>query len=139
PAIFRLASAPGQYESQPWLRTSRNVVLPSSSAPGHYLLTVQPGSEDEIPREPKIGCSMVPISINHSARESDLRCLSQEELAASLSGSRDAVIRTKLNSDVILSDLRSGRDLWRFALLAALVLLGAESLVAWRTHSEAAG
>jgi hypothetical protein len=139
PAAFRLVSAStGSYESLPWIRTPRALILPASATEGHYLMTVQPGSEEGVVRAPKVGCSIVPVSVNHSTHESNLTALSTDELPKLFPASTELAVRP-YSKDIssIISELRSGRDLWRWILIAAVALLCVESLVAWRWHSEA--
>jgi len=139
PAAFRLVSAAAaSYEPLAWMRTDRALILPSATTEGHYLITMQPGVSEGVVLEPKVGCSSVPVSVNHSARESTLDSVTDDELMAMFPAGSASV--QKFNSDMtpILADLRTGRDVWRYILFAALCLLILESLLAWRTPSEAA-
>ncbi len=142
PALFRLASAPGtkpQYEPLPWLQNSRAVVLPSTSRDGHYFLSMQPGAIEGMLTEPALDTDMIPISVNHSPRESDLEAIPVDDLKNYLPPSTQLTsYRLTDNSAAIVEALHTGRDLWRWTLLAALLVLGAESLVAWMSATEAA-
>lgn len=139
PATFRLtSSSSGSYEALPWIRTTRSLILPAAAAEGHYLMTVQPGSEEGVVHAPKVGCSVVPVSVNHSPRESVLAALNADELPKLLPTTEVAVRPYTNGAESIFADLHSGHDLWRWILIAAVVLLSAECLIAWRLHSEAA-
>lgn len=139
PALFRVSGIPVHYEPLPWYQAANSLILPSSQMDGHYYLTVQPGTDEGILKEPKIDTDMVPVSFNHSARESDLTVLSVEELQALLpSNSQVTAYRIANNPETISDALHSGRDLTRWILLLALAFLAVEGIVAWRSTSEAA-
>ncbi len=139
PAMFRVSGIPVHYESLPWYQTANALILPSSQLDGHYYLTVQPGTDEGILKEPKIDTDMVPVSFNHSTRESDLTVLSFEELQSYLPANTPTIAyRIGNNPGGIADALKSGRDLTRWILLLALAFLAVEGIVAWRSTSEAA-
>jgi hypothetical protein len=85
-----------------------------------------------------LGSRQVPISVNHATQESDLTPAAASDVAKLLPG---ALVTNKTlmgDAAAMVSDLRSGRDFWRWLLMAGLTVLLAESLVAWKWASGSA-
>jgi len=135
PALFRVnTGSPAQaYEALPWFRQNARLVLPEAAEPGHYLLAVRPDPAPGLLSEPGLGADVVPISVNHDPRESDLTPASVESITKQLPGAH-VVFATA--GTVAIGDLRSGRDIWRWLLIGALVFLLVEGVIAWRWASE---
>jgi hypothetical protein len=85
--------------------------------------------------QPGLGANVISASMNHDAAESDLNEISEDDLKAKFINGEINVASLKDGFDV--AELRQGRDLWRVFALAALLMLFAESLVAWRLPSDA--
>ncbi len=74
----------------------------------------------------------MPIAVNVDTRESDVTCLTEQELAESLQGTGLTVAS---NDTTLLADIataRTDRSSWRLFMIAALVFLVAEGLLADR-------
>ena len=139
-ACFRLAAqGPAyRYEPLPWLRSGERLVLPAAVEQGHYLLALRPGAGDGVLTEPGLGAAVTPVSVNHDVRESDLSALRAEDVPGRLRGARVTVTKPDEPVEAMLPSLGSGRELWRWLLLAGLATLVAEGLIGWRCASESA-
>jgi hypothetical protein len=74
----------------------------------------------------------MPVAVNVDTRESNVKCLPESDI---LSRFADSDIRVARSDDELLAaidEARTGRSFWRFLLLAGLVLLVVESLLADR-------
>jgi hypothetical protein len=142
PAIFRVSGTSGakaHYEPVPWLQCGRAVVLPSATREGQYYLSAQPGTSGGILYTPTFDSEMAPVSVNHSPSESNLEAIPVDELKNYLPKSTELTsYRLTDNSAPIVEALHSGRDMWRWMLLAALAVLAVEGILAWLSATEAA-
>ena len=132
PALFRWTGS--GYQALPWARQGDRLVMPPASEPGQYLLTVQPGAAPGLLSQPGLGARIIPISINHSGRESALGGLALAEVAALLPGATLTTERLVDGSATVPAD--PARGLWRLLAVIGLVVLVGESLIAWRTGSK---
>ncbi|MBM4018096.1 MAG: VWA domain-containing protein [Planctomycetes bacterium] len=72
-------------------------------------------------------------AVNVDARESDVRTLVGESLAAALSGLPVQILGPDvLNKAGAIRETRVGRELWRILMLAAIAVLALEGFLAWR-------
>ena len=114
------------------IASARTVQLPSAPEPGHYLLASVPGAQSGLLSEPPLGSALTPVSMNHSAAESDLTPLTAADLTRLLPGA-DITF-----APFVPTRLHTMSEFWRWLILAALLFLVTESLLAWRTASESA-
>lgn len=76
------------------------------------------------------------LVVNSPARESAIRPLEQDSYAELLGGSR-MVLKSGADVDAAIREGRYGRELWKLCLIAALLLLVAEMLIARTGRREA--
>lgn len=74
----------------------------------------------------------MPVAVNVDTRESNVACLTAPELIKSLQGTGIAVSATDAELSANITMARTGRASWRFFMMAGLVFLVAESLLADR-------
>lgn len=123
------------HEPLPWLLAGSSLHLPETARTGHYLLSVQPTAAADKLTQPGLGANIISASMNHVTAESDLTAISGDDLKSKFTNGEITVASLKDGFDI--AELRRGRDLWRVFALAALLMLIAESLVAWRLPSDA--
>lgn len=135
PELFRVGagSASQAFEPLPWYRQNDRLVMPEAQEPGHYLLAVRPDPAAGLLSDPGLGADIVPISVNHDPRESDLTPASVESVSKQLPGAHVAFATAGVET---IDDLRSGRDIWRWLLIGALIFLVVEGVIAWKRPSE---
>ena len=86
--------------------------MPEAAEPGQYLLSVRPDPAEGLLSEPSLGSDIVPISVNHDPRESDLAAGdARESIQKQLPGARWNSNRRAQT----LGDLHGGREMWRLA------------------------
>ncbi|MBT3202523.1 MAG: VWA domain-containing protein [Phycisphaerales bacterium] len=74
----------------------------------------------------------MPVAVNVDTRESDVACLSGDELRKSLKGTGITVSASETDLAADIEAVRMGRSSWRFFILAGLAFLIIESLLADR-------
>lgn len=74
----------------------------------------------------------MPVAVNVDTRESDVACLSKEELTERFKGSDVIIAEDEVALAAAIDTTRTGRTSWRFFLLAALAFLLIECLLADR-------
>lgn len=75
----------------------------------------------------------MPVAVNVDTRESNVACLTEPELIESLQGTGITVSATDAELSANIATARTGRSSWRFFMIAGLLFLVAESLLADRT------
>ncbi|HWE04840.1 MAG TPA: BatA domain-containing protein [Tepidisphaeraceae bacterium] len=135
PELFRVATqaGDGSYQALAWYRRNDRLVMPEAAESGQYLLAVRPDPAPGLLAEPGLGADIVPVSVNHDARESDLTPATAGSIEKQLPGARVS-LETATAAGVI--DIGSGRDLWRWLVTGALIFLLCEGVIAWRWASE---
>jgi hypothetical protein len=123
--------SPLAYEKQ-----DDRLVLPPAASPGHYLLTAIPGKQPGLRRDIGLGGSVSAVSINHDSSESDLPPLATSALETAWPGAKIEVKSLAQEPAALVAEMYSGRDLWRWLLGLALVVLVVESIIAWRWPSD---
>jgi hypothetical protein len=78
----------------------------------------------------------LPIAVNVDPRESNIACLDQAELRANLEGLGIQVASTGDDLSAAIDSTRTGRSAWRIFMIAALILLVTEALLADRMMSR---
>ncbi len=107
--------------------------LPSFSdtrVPGLYALEVQLGGDDPPVREL--------FAVNIDASESNLRCLDREELASLWDKAVFTYHAREIPTDIAEQQPERQGEIWKRLLLALLVMLLLETLLAWRFGSYTA-
>jgi len=74
----------------------------------------------------------LPIAVNVDPRESNIACLDPSELRANLEGLGIQVVTTGDDLSAAIDSARTSRSAWRFFMIAALILLVTEALLADR-------
>jgi len=138
PAAFRVdtGEADPVLAPLPYFQESNRLILPVAATPGHYLLSATPGRQPGVRRDLGLGGSTRAVSVNHDLNESDLPPLSIATLQSSLPGANIESKSISQDPATIVADLYSGGDFWRWLLGIALLVLVAESIVAWRWPSD---
>ena len=77
-----------------------------------------------------------PIAVNVDTRESDVACVSTATLRKSLADTGVTVSASEADLSADIAIARTGRSSWRYFMLAALLLLVAESLLADRLYKR---
>ena len=77
-----------------------------------------------------------PIAVNVDTRESTVSCLSESELAANLEGSNVTLVAKEQDLVSSIEASRTSKSSWRFFMMACLLVLLIESLVADRQLSR---
>jgi hypothetical protein len=72
----------------------------------------------------------MPVAVNVDPRESDVISLTAEELAKNVEGLDLTIAASETDLAAAIQDARTGRSSWRQFMIAALLLLLAESLLA---------
>ena len=72
----------------------------------------------------------MPIAVNVDTRESDVASLSQEKLTEAVTGAGLTVVNSGSDLASAISEVRTSRSIWRTLLIAALVILLLESVIA---------
>ena len=78
----------------------------------------------------------MPIAVNVDTRESDVACLPADALRDSLAGTGVAIAPTEPELLDAIDQARTGRSFWRLFMVAALVMLVLESLLAERLRKR---
>jgi hypothetical protein len=78
----------------------------------------------------------LPIAVNVDPRESNVACLDPSELRTNLEGLGLRVITTGDDLAAAIDSTRTGRSAWRIFMIAALILLVTEALLADRMMSR---
>lgn len=135
PALFRLepGTAGPVYKPLAWFRQHDRLVMPEAAEPGQYVLSVRFDAVAGLLSEPGLGAEIVPISVNHDPRLSDLTPATVESVRQHLP---EAKVEFEPAGALTAGDLHGGRDLWRVLVVGALVFLLAEGVLAWRWASE---
>jgi len=81
----------------------------------------------------------MPIAVNVDTRESDVKCLPDAALRSVLKGTGLSVASTESGLLDAIEQARTGRSFWRLFMVAALVALLLESLLADRMHRKVSG
>jgi hypothetical protein len=76
----------------------------------------------------------MPVAVNVDTRESDIASLSASDLQANLKGIDITVASSEAELAAAIATSRTGRSYWKYFMIAALILLIAESLFADRLH-----
>jgi hypothetical protein len=74
----------------------------------------------------------LPVAVNVDTRESEVTCLSGGELRASLEGTGITIAASEPELVAAIETSRTGRSSWRLFMIAALIFLLLESLLADR-------
>jgi uncharacterized membrane protein len=74
----------------------------------------------------------LPVAVNVDTRESNVKCLSDAEIASTFAGTGIAVVRSDTDLLNEIEQARPARSYWPFFMLAGLVILVVESLFADR-------
>lgn len=140
PGAFAVGLSAGalHYTPLPWLRDGARLLVPPQAAPGHYAVSMQPGSgAGGVLAAPGLGAAVTPMALNHGSGASELAALAPAEVKQ-----RCRALRLELlsgtDAGINLNELSSGREMWRLLALAALVFMVTEGIVAWRSRSGAA-
>jgi hypothetical protein len=80
----------------------------------------------------------MPIAVNVNTRESKVACLPQEELVDAVKSTGITIISSESELVDAIEQARTSRSLWRVLLLAALIVLFVESILADRMASKRA-
>ena len=145
PGAFRmeLTGVGADYHPMPWLRRGTTLLLPRADRPGHYVLSLQPAGGKGTLMQPGLGAATVAVAVNHDVAESVFTPIPSDKIKELLRAPavKTAVLGENEELDVTalkaVQSARSGRDLWRLAALLALVVIVAESLIAWRLPTNA--
>jgi len=109
------------------VREHRNefiALLEESSESGFYLAKVS------------IQAPGMPVAVNVDPGESDVTSLTDEELRKNLTGTGISVAASESELASAIETSRTGRSSWRFFMIAGLVFLLLECLLADRMHSR---
>lgn len=78
----------------------------------------------------------IPVAVNVDSGESEVASLSREELKKSLEGTEIKIVDAETNLASLIETSRSGRSAWRHFMIAGLVFLLIESLLADRLRAK---
>ncbi len=76
----------------------------------------------------------MPVAVNVNVSESEVASLSASDLEANLKGIDVTVAKSEAELAAAITTSRTGRSYWKYFMIAALILLTAESLFADRLH-----
>jgi hypothetical protein len=88
--------------------------------PGFYEMRQEPGTPPVV------------VAVNVEPRESDVRMLTSDSLAAALAGLPARILPGGENVVATIRETRVGRELWRVLMAIALAVLALEALLAWK-------
>jgi len=117
--------------------SGETITVPVREAGGQYvaLLETAPDSGYYTARV-SVQSPGVPIAVNVDPRESDVACLDISELRANLEGLGLDLVANDAELSAAIDATRTGRSAWRFFMIAALVFLLIECLLADRMVSR---
>jgi len=122
--VFRLKSESGDFEIIPEIhRTGNGINLYARDQvknAGNYFLMNGPAA-------------IASLSFNYNRDESDLQCLTRDEISAMISKLKDpsvSILETKNKPvDQLLSEINNGISLWKWFVILALMCLTAEAIL----------
>ncbi len=138
-SAFRVSLKAGafKYAPTPWHRVNDRLLLPVTKVPGHYLLAIQPtGPEGVLPR-PGLGAAITPVAVNHAASEGIFAAIAATELKQLKTSADVEVIALTPDHELRVDEFRTGSEIWRVLMIAAVLVVFVESLLAWLSVTDA--
>lgn len=109
------------------------VTVPVRETGGQYVALLESATEDGYyTARVSVQAPGLPIAVNVDPQESDVACLSDAELRANVEGLGLDVVADDAELAAAIETSRTGRSAWRLLMLAALVFLLLECLLADR-------
>jgi hypothetical protein len=113
--------------------SGETITVPVREAGGQYVALLENATEDGYyTARVSVQAAGVPVAVNVDPRESDVACLSDTELRANVEGLGLEVATDDVGLAAAIDANRTGRSAWRIFMLAALVFLVLECLLADR-------
>ncbi|MEO0474469.1 MAG: BatA domain-containing protein [Planctomycetota bacterium] len=117
--------------------SDETITVPVSSHRSQYVALLEASNEAGFyTAKVSVQAPGMPIAVNVDTRESDVTSLEEAVLAERLADTGFEIATSQGDLAAGISMARTGRSSWRFFMLAALLLLLGESLLADRTHGR---
>jgi hypothetical protein len=109
------------------------ITVPVRESGGQYVALLESAPEDGYyTARVSVQAPGLPIAVNVDPRESDIACLPEAEIRANLESIGLGVVMSDSELANTIDEKRTGRSAWRFFMIAALVFLLLECLLADR-------
>jgi hypothetical protein len=113
--------------------SGKSITVPVREAGGQFVALLENAPDDGYyTARVSVQSPGLPIAVNVDPRESDVACLPEPELRANLTGLGLGVASGDVELAAAIETNRTGSSSWRFFMMAALVFLLLESLLADR-------
>jgi hypothetical protein len=110
-----------------------NITVPVREVGGQYVALLESAPEDGYyTARVSVQAAGVPIAVNVDSAESDIGSLPEAELTENLEGLGLSVVYGDVELSSAIESSRTGRSAWRFFMIAALIFLLIECLLADR-------
>lgn len=113
--------------------SGETITVPVREAGGQFVALLESATEDGYyTARVSVQAADLPIAVNVNPRESDVACLPDAELRANMEGLGLEVVADDAGLAAAIEAGRTGRSAWRILMIAALVFLLLECLLADR-------
>ncbi len=113
--------------------SGESVTVPVREVGGQFVALLESAPEDGYyTARVSVQSAGIPIAVNVDSRESDIACLPESELRENLESLGLSVLASDGDLAAAIETNRTGRSAWRFFMIAALVFLLGECLLADR-------
>jgi hypothetical protein len=113
--------------------SGETVVVPVREHRNQYVALLEHAGEAGFYRaRVSVQAPGIPVAVNVDTTESDVSCMGSSELAGTFEGSDIKVARSETDLLDAIAATRTGRSHWRILMLAGLLMLVAEGLLADR-------